>query len=107
MQTTAKFICEKLLKCNRLSSLEDQVIDQLKAGNTRPFIEYFSNRNVQFAITSNRHMQSPSGRVVYENDIYSYILIDGTWVGRMFNQYDEIEQAVMSNIPATIHYKVK
>lgn len=95
---------------------EDAVINAAKAGDVQPFIAYFRDRDVPFSDIDHRRKASPSGRVVYENDIYSYVYIDGVWVDRMEIPlpYEErralfiqMESAVLSNVFGTVSYEKK
>ena len=103
---------------HRLAPLseEDRVINSAKAGDVRPFIEYFRDRCVPFDEIDHRRSASPTGRVVYENDIYSYVYVDGVWINRMQlplpyqerkRLLDEMEEAVMGNVFGTTHYEKK
>ena len=95
---------------------EDRVINEAKAGNCQPFIDYFRNNDVHFKDYSHRRKSSPTNRVVYEDDIYSYVYIDGVWIDRMEvplpyevrkKLFAEMEQAVMGNVYGTVAYEEK
>ncbi len=95
---------------------EDRVINLAKAGDVRPLIDYFGRNAVPFKTLDQRRKASPSGRVVYEDDIYSYVYIDGVWINRIelpfpYEQrkklFDEMETAVMSNVHGTVAYEQK
>ena len=99
---------------------EDRVINAAKAGDVQPFIAYFRDNNIPFvpvnAIASNSFKASPTGRVMYENDIYSYVYIDGVWIDRIELQlpyeqrkalFDEMEDAVLENVYGTVAYEKK
>ena len=95
---------------------EDRVINEAKAGNCQPFIDYFRNNDVLFKDYCHRQKSSPTGRVVYEDDIYSYVYIDGVWIDHIELQlpfevrkklFDEMETAVMGNVYGTVAYEKK
>jgi hypothetical protein len=97
-------------------SEEDRVINLAKAGNAQPFIDYFRSNDVQFTTLDHRRKASPSGRVVYENDIYSYVYVDGVWINRLElplpyeerrRLFEEMESAVLSNCFGTVMYEQK
>lgn len=95
---------------------EDRVIDEAKAGNCEPFIAYFRDNIIRFTHVDHHRQASPTGRIVYEDDTYSYVYIDGVWIERMEimlpyevreTLFCRMEDAVMSNIFGTIAYEAK
>lgn len=95
---------------------EDRVINEAKAGNCQPFIDYFRDNGIPFTQITHRRKASPTGRVVYEDDIYSYVYIDGVWIDRMEIPlpyetrkalFAEMERAVMGNVYGTVAYEEK
>lgn len=97
-----------------LYSEEDRVIDLAKKGDVEPFIKYFTENDVKFRAIDHRRRVSPTGRVMYEDDIYSYVYVDGLWVNRIefdvpydirSKWYERMETAVMMNVYGTTHYE--
>jgi hypothetical protein len=95
---------------------EDRVINEVKTGNCQPFIDYFRNNDVPFKDYCHRRKSSPTNRVVYEDDIYSYVYIDGVWIDCMEiplpyevrkKLFSEMENAVMGNVYGTVAYEEK
>ena len=95
---------------------EDRVINEAKAGNCQPFIDYFRDNAVPFRRIDSRKKASPSGRVVYEDDIYSYVYIDGVWIDNLEvplpyevrrEFFEKMESAVMGNVYGTVSYEKK
>ncbi len=95
---------------------EDRVIDAAKAGDVQPFIAHFRDQYVKFTAIDHRRRASPTGRVVYEDDIYSYVYIDGVWIDRMElnlpyevrrKLFSDMEDAVMGNVFGTVQYEKK
>ncbi len=98
-------------------SEEDRAINAaIETDDARPFINYFHDNNVRFKRIDHRRMASPSGRVVYERDIYSYVYIDGVLIDSIDIRLpyyerapliEEMEIAVLGNIPGTIYHEKK
>lgn len=95
---------------------EDRVIDLFKRGIPQPFIDYFNNSTDPLRRLDHRRQASKSGRVIYEDDIYSYVYVDGKWIDRYqwhmpYAQrrafFDAAETAVLSNAYGTIMYDEK
>ena len=95
---------------------EDRVINAAKEGGVQPFIAYFRDNSIPFKTIDHRRKASPTGRVVYEDDIYSYVYIDGVWIDRIELQlpfevrkklFDEMGTAVMGNVYGTVAYEKK
>ena len=93
---------------------EDRVIEAAKRGDIADFVNYFTHNEVPFKSDGVRRKMSPTGRVVYEDDIYDYVYIDGLWVNRFefhvpqdvrSEMYEAMERAVMSNCHGTFWYE--
>ena len=113
---TIKGIFNRFLSRLGGGSEEDKLIERFKQGDCEPLIDYFKSGEIPFKAIDHRRKVSPTGRVMYEDDIYSYAYIDGLWVNRYElplpydvrrSIFERTENAVMSNVHGTVAYEEK